>query len=197
MNALQHIQKNLKVPKSQYNDFGGYHFRSAEDIVEAVKPLLSEVNAELIISDSLVELAGSVFVKATATLTQYNSRNVSTENGHHIWQADGFAKHDTEVKGMKAAQITGSASSFARKYALNGLFLIDDVKDADSTNTHGKSDEKKKDLLPKTADLPWLNVGTQEYKTAVDNKTPIEDLRKQFRISKSTEAKLTNDAKKQ
>ena len=127
---LQGIQSSLKAPKGQTNKFGGYAYRSAEDILTAVKPLLDEWNCTLVITDDVVEVGGRVYVKAAAVLAD-------TE-GEYTIQANGFAREAETRKGMDDSQITGSASSYARKYALNGLFAIDDTKDADATNTHGK-----------------------------------------------------------
>ena len=127
---LKGIQSSLKAPKGQTNKFGGYAYRSAEDILTAVTPLLDEWNCTLVITDDVVEVGGRVYVKAAAVLAD-------TE-GEYTIQANGFAREAETRKGMDDSQITGSASSYARKYALNGLFAIDDTKDADATNTHGK-----------------------------------------------------------
>jgi hypothetical protein len=127
---LKGIQSSLKAPKGQTNKFGGYAYRSAEDILTAVKPLLTEWDCTLVISDDVVEVGGRVYVKASAILAD-------TE-GEYSVVANGFARESETRKGMDDSQITGSASSYARKYALNGLFAIDDTKDADATNTHGK-----------------------------------------------------------
>lgn len=127
---LKGIQSSLKAPKGQTNKFGGYAYRSAEDILTAVKPLLDEWNCTLVITDDVVEVGGRVYVKAAAVLAD-------TE-GEYTIQANGFAREAETRKGMDDSQITGSASSYARKYALNGLFAIDDTKDADATNDHGK-----------------------------------------------------------
>lgn len=129
---LRKIQSELKAPKGQTNKFGGYKYRSCEDILTALKPLLAKWNCTIAISDDIVEVGGRVYVKATATLA-------SSENDYSI-NVSGFAREAETKKGMDDAQITGSASSYARKYALNGLFAIDDVKDADATNTHGKGE---------------------------------------------------------
>ena len=127
---LQGIQSSLKAPKGQTNKFGGYSYRSAEDILTAVKPLLSEYSCTLVLSDDIVGVEGRVYVKATAVLAE-------AESAYSI-QVQGFAREAESRKGMDDSQITGSASSYARKYALNGLFAIDDTKDADATNDHGK-----------------------------------------------------------
>lgn len=126
MKTLKKIQKELNCPKNQFNKFGGYNYRNQEDILEAVKPLLGD--AILIVSDEIVEIGGRVYVKATATFVEGEEQIYTTA----------FAREPEAQKGMNDSQITGSASSYARKYALNGLFLIDDVKDADATNTHDK-----------------------------------------------------------
>lgn len=121
MDALKKIQQELKAPKSQFNSFGKYHYRSAEDILEAVKPLLAKHNAVLTLSDDVIEIGGRIYVKATATL-----------KADETVQVTAFAREPLEKRGMDDSQITGTASSYARKYALNGLFLIDDTKDADT-----------------------------------------------------------------
>ena len=132
---LQGIQGSLIAPKGQTNKFGGYKYRSCEDILTALKPLLAEWSCCLIISDEIIEKGSKLFVEATATLYDNDSSDVLLSKGE--------AEHADTKKGMDDAQITGSASSYARKYALNGLFAIDDTKDADATNTHGnKSPEK-------------------------------------------------------
>ncbi len=120
------IQKSLKSPKSQFNKFGGYNYRNQEDILEAVKPLLGDL--VLTMSDEIVEVGGRVYVKSTASLT----------DGEHTVSNQALAREANEQKGMSEAMLTGSSSSFARKYSLNGLFLIDDTKDADDTHTFGK-----------------------------------------------------------
>ena len=127
---LQGIQSFLKSPKGQTNTFGGYRYRSAEDILEALKPLLGEWGCSLVIQDEMVEVGGRVYVKATANLIDNETESVLSTSA--------FAREAEAKKGMDDAQITGSASSYARKYALNGLFAIDDTKDPDATNTHGK-----------------------------------------------------------
>jgi len=128
------IQGELKAPKGQTNKFGGYSYRSAEDILEAVKPLLQKHNCDLTLSDDIVEVGGRVYVKATARLVSHNPFSEV--------ETTAYAREAENKKGMDDAQITGSASSYARKYALNGLFCIDDTKDPDATNTHGKSQPK-------------------------------------------------------
>jgi len=121
------IQASLKAPKGQYNSFGKYKYRSCEDILEAVKPLLREHDVTLTVTDEVVLIGNRYYVKATAEVAHMAAtRSVSA-----------YAREPQDKKGMDDSQITGTASSYARKYALNGLFLIDDTKDADATNTHG------------------------------------------------------------
>lgn len=122
------IQTELKAPKNQYNSFGKYKYRNQEDILEALKPLLAKHQIGLTITDEIKEVGTLVFVEARAIL---HSEGNSVE-------AKAQAGIDPTRKGMDIAQSFGSSSSYARKYALNGLLLIDDTKDADSTNTHGK-----------------------------------------------------------
>ena len=125
---LLKIQNELKVPKTRRNTFGNYNYRSCEDIVDAAKPLCHREGMVLTLSDEVVEVGGRVYVKATAQLIDKDT----------LMQTFGWAREADVQKGMQEAQITGSASSYARKYALNGLFAIDDVADADATNTHDK-----------------------------------------------------------
>lgn len=122
MGKLAEIQSKLKAPKSQYNNFGGYAYRSCEDILEALKPLLLEAGADLVLSDEAIAVGNRVYIKATATF----------RCGDETATGTGFAREAESRKGMDDSQITGTASSYARKYALNGLFLIDDTKDADT-----------------------------------------------------------------
>ena len=130
MKELIEIQAKLNAPKGQYNRFGSYFYRSCEDILAAVKPLLGATNCTLTISDEIISVGERIYVKATATLSNASGECVTTQ---------AFAREESEKKGMDGAQITGAASSYARKYALNGLFAIDDTKDADTTNTHGQT----------------------------------------------------------
>ena len=136
------IQTRLKAPKGQYNSFGKYHYRSCEDILEAVKPLLSEAKAALTVTDRIVQIGDRFYVEATATLRDAESADTISNTAS--------AREDEEKKGMDGSQITGAASSYARKYALNGLFAIDDTKDADSTNTHG-AQPAQTSVAPKSA----------------------------------------------
>jgi len=139
MNILNKIQQELKAPKNQRNTFGNYNYRSCEDILEAVKPLLG--TATLIVEDEIVMLGDRYYVKSTARLS----------DGKETYSASAYARESLDKKGMDTAQITGATSSYARKYALNGLFCIDDTKDADHTETHGK------DTPPNATKSPTTN----------------------------------------
>ena len=133
LQKLSSIQELLKAPKSHHNNFGNYDYRNCEDIQNAVKPLLKQLNAALALSDEIVEIGGWHYVKATATFTDIDSeKNV---------EVTAYAREEEVKTGMDQAQITGAASSYARKYALNGMFLIDDANDPDATN-NGKEDAK-------------------------------------------------------
>ena len=125
MKELISIQSELKAPKSQYNKFGGYKYRKAEDILEAVKPLLTKQKCTLIITDDVVLIGNRIYVKATATIKNEKGECETTT---------GWAREEETKKGMDGSQITGASSSYARKYALNGLFAIDDNADSDTTN---------------------------------------------------------------
>lgn len=144
MIKLVEVQAALKAPKGQYNSFGGYKYRSCEDILEAVKPLLKENGLQLTLTDEPVEVGGRIYIKATAAVT----------DGQAIVKAEGYAREPKEKKGMDESQITGTASSYARKYALNGLFLIDDTKDADATNDHGKGQQQARKAPPRAKAKP-------------------------------------------
>ncbi len=122
--VLNDIQVHLKAPKSQYNSFGKYNYRKCEDILEGIKPLLEKHGATLVITDDVVAVLDRVYVKATAVL--------ALSHDDHCVRSDGFAREPLSRKGMDDSQLTGSTSSYARKYALNGLFCIDDTADADT-----------------------------------------------------------------
>ena len=132
---LTRIQTELKAPKNLYNSFGKYKYRNAEGICEAVKPYLKRENVSLLLSDEMVEVGGRVYVKATATLRDNETGEKESVTAN--------ARESAEKKGMDDSQITGTASSYARKYALNGLFLLDDTKDADSDEYKKENDEKE------------------------------------------------------
>lgn len=149
---LKTIQQELKAPKGQFNSFGGYKYRNCEDILEAVKPLLAKTNTVLTISDELVAVGDRYYVKATATLQECAGESV---------QVTGWAREEETKKGMDGSQITGASSSYARKYALNGLFAIDDTKDSDTTNTGDKAvktaENSKQPTSEQVAELKKFN----------------------------------------
>jgi hypothetical protein len=167
---LLKIQTELKSPKLQRNDFGKYNYRSCEDILEAVKPLLHKYNCCLIITDDIIEVGGRIYVKSTV--------RIENDEGS-IVQASAFAREADIQKGMSEPQITGSASSYARKYALNGLFLIDDTRDDDATNTHGKDKTENKPEEKQKGDLKGALKAILESKTIenLDKICKLIDLR--------------------
>jgi hypothetical protein len=137
MQDLIKIQQELKAPKNQRNNFGNYNYRSCEDILEAVKPLLAKHNCLLTLTDKMVEVGGRVYVEATA---EFASEGFQTT-------VKAYAREAESKKGMDDSQITGAASSYARKYALNGLFCIDDTKDADTQKPPEDTKKEKGDLV--------------------------------------------------
>ena len=154
-NPMVIIQSKLNAPKNQRNNFGNYNYRSCEDILEALKPLLKETGCVLNISDEIQQVSDRIYVKATATLTTPDGKT---------YQSSAFAREPLTKKGMDDAQVTGSASSYARKYALNGLFCIDDNKDADTQKQE-----------PQQAPLPQItDAGTA--KIAIDQCNSENDL---------------------
>jgi len=177
MEKLRKIQAELKAPKNQRNNFGKYNYRSCEDILEAVKPLLDKHKCTLTISDEVREVCGVLFVEAIAFISD------GTDSVHTKAQAG----IDPNRKGMDIAQSFGSSSSYARKYALNGIFLIDDsALDPDATNTHGKG--------AKSTEKCWLNKGTAEFKkvqTYLKGGGNISKVEEKFRISKEVKELLT------
>ena len=147
MKELIEIQSTLNAPKSQYNKFGHFKYRSCEDILAAVKPLLTKCACTLTISDDVVLVGDRIYIKATATLTNgAGEKEITTA----------FAREEIEKKGMDGSQVTGAASSYARKYALNGLFAIDDNKDSDATNTYQQEpqQEAQQDSAPQQTPAP-------------------------------------------
>ncbi|MEE6647957.1 ERF family protein [Limosilactobacillus pontis] len=158
--TLLTVQMELKAPKSQYNKFGGYNYRSTEDILQAVKPLLKKDNDNLSLSDEPIMVGDWHYIKATATFTDKNDKTtVST----------GYAREAANKKGMDDSQITGTASSYARKYALNGLFLIDDTKDADTDEYHNQQQPSSQNQPAQKLPAPQkqmsqLQKNQQEYK---------------------------------
>lgn len=187
MKELIEIQKELKAPKGNYNYFGKYRYRSAEDILESVKPLCHKNGCLLTLSDN-VELIGERFyIKATAKIT----------NGTESIEVTAYAREEETKKGMDGSQITGTASSYARKYALNGLFCIDDTKDADTDEfykqTLVKEESKKKvkesekksaDELSKMKDEDMITAGGADYllNLAIEVKANMDELFKYYKV---------------
>ena len=165
---LNDIQAGLAAPKNQTNTFGGYNYRSCESILEALKPHLKKHELTLTLTDDIISIGDRVYVKATAKLID--------ADGKSVVEASAFARESLSKKGMDDSQITGAASSYARKYALNGMFCIDDTKDADATNDHGKTEGKgqpspkpeyetitKESLATLQAMLDALGVSSADY----------------------------------
>ena len=142
---LMNIQKELKAPKGQYNSFGKYKYRSCEDILESVKPLLEKYKVTIILTDKLEQIGERYYIRAKAILIDTETNN-SIEN-------TAYAREEETKKGMDGSQITGASSSYARKYALNGLFGIDDNKDSDTTNIQSKEEKEDKKASPKQIEL--------------------------------------------
>lgn len=182
---LVNIQGRLKAPKNQRNNFGKYNYRNAEDILEAVKPLLVEHNVTVELDEQIVEILGVAYVQYTTYLT--DGKNETKPRKAH-------AAIDLNRKGMDAAQATGSSSSYAKKYALGALFLLDDTKDPDATNTHGRSTSKT-NAVPKTVSnaLPALKQGTEAFnkvKKALTEGFSMDEVRTRFTVSAEVEKSL-------
>lgn len=178
MKKLIQVQNELKVPKGNVNKFGNYKYRSAEDILEAVKPILLKHECLLTLTDSIQAIGSKLYLVATASI----------ENDENRLSVTGFAEL-SEHKGMSAEQCTGTASSYARKYALNGLFLIDETEaDADSNNMASQP--------AKPVAKPFLERGTIDF-TNVTNallqgKATIEQVKAKFQLLEPMEKELTN-----
>lgn len=177
MKKLIEIQNELKAPKSQYNAFGKYKYRKCEDILEAVKPLLKKHDCELILSDSVNEVGGLIFIEATAIFKHKDEQLVVTAQAGV-----------SERKGMDIAQSFGASSSYARKYALNGLFLIDDNQDADneSPKDESKPVTKKPNLKPNTAE--WENV-----RKALGNGYTWNQVKEKYKVSVGHQAQMEKE----
>lgn len=188
MKRLIEIQQKLKAPKNQYNSFGKYKYRSCEDILEGVKPLLSELGLALVIHDNVQFVEGRFYVVAYASLYD--------EEGKFVVSSTAYAREEETKKGMDGSQVTGAASSYARKYALNGLFAIDDTKDADATNTHDKEPKKEKlndsSIYISLAKLTDLDLIKNFYEENKDKVNEPEKLRQRAR----EQYKAISDAKK-
>lgn len=174
--SIVKIQAELKAPKGQLNKFGNYRYRSAEDIIEAVKPILAKYNYYLVISDAIEHYDDRFYVKAVAALI--NDQN------EVIVRTSGYAREEEVKKGMDAAQITGSASSYARKYALNGLFAIDDTKDADSTNDHKDEigDEKRLQLITMLENTLYDEEKKTKMANLIESYTTWDQYNKAFKV---------------
>ena len=183
MKELIKIQSELKAPKGQFNNFGKYKYRNCEDILEAVKPLLAKYNCLLTISDNTIEIGGVLIINATATIT----------NGEGaIEQVSAQAGIDINRKGMDIAQSFGSSSSYARKYALGGMFLIDDTKDADATNSHGKGAQVQvTNAKPSAAAKPSSSVPDM-FQKAVDRMKEVGTQAKYDEIMKAIGDQLSD-----
>jgi len=157
---LSNVQQKLKAPKNQMNKFGGYKYRSCEDILQAVKPLLASEGLTMTITDELTMIGDRYYIKATVTV-------IDTEEGdtHEVY---GYAREEENKKGMDSMQLTGATSSYARKYALNGMFAIDDTKDSDATNQHGKDKEK-----PKKKSTNHINAIKKTYENNKEKLAPV------------------------
>jgi hypothetical protein len=159
-NKLAEIQAKVKAPKGQFNSFGKYNYRSAEDILEAVKQVVNPMGYSITISDTIINVGDRYYIKATATLS----------NGKETYSTDGYAREEESKKGMDGSQVTGASSSYARKYALNGLFALDDTKDSDATNTHGKEELNNARII-----MPLSG-----WKHLIDSCNTIEELNKLY-----------------
>lgn len=178
MCKLTEIQHRLKAPKGQYNSFGKYKYRSCEDILEAVKPILKDVGCVLTLSDDIVLIGDRYYVKATARIKGPDTDEFVTA----------YAREDLDKKGMDGSQITGTASSYARKYALNGLFCIDDTKDAD-TDEYANQNARKPASAPAPLsapkqDKPIMHQGHDNWEkllqSILDGKATLEAYKKKY-----------------
>lgn len=178
---LAEIQSKVKANKNQYNSFGKYYYRSAEDIIEATKKIINPMGFHLIIEDKIVQVGERYYIMAKATIS----------NGIEEYSAVANAREEESKKGMDASQLTGSTSSYARKYALNGLLALDDTKDSDATNMHGKTKESVSDK------------DIKEYKYLLDQIVDITSLREVWEDlpdewkSDANILKMTNEKKNQ
>ena len=197
---LMLIQASLKAPKNQKNAFGGYNYRSCEDILEAVKPLLYDTQTTLTVSDEMVAVGDRIYVKATAVLKDAETWEIIESN-------TAYARESESKKWMDDSQITWATSSYARKYALNGLFCIDDVKDADATNDHGKSKSIEKavsnteKVLKANEDNPqwWFQKAVSNTKfmqNCLDEDDFINKIKGKYTVDEITEWQLRDAYKK-
>lgn len=186
LKRVELLQSELKAPKNNYNNFGKYKYRSCEDIFEAVKPLTKKYNLVLHVSDDLMVLDDkNAYVRATATLTDI-------ETPSYTLSSAGWARIDGSKKGMDAAQITGSASSYARKYALNGLLLIDDTKDSDYTNTGDKQEPQPYQRKAEASESPRRKAALQLWEARGQDARKLQDY--VFKNTGKTISKKTKDS---
>lgn len=189
---LKEIQQKLKAPKSQYNSFGKYNYRNCEDILEGLKPLLSEQNCTVHITDEIVLIGERYYLKATVHF-------VDNESGEEV-TTTAYAREDNEKKGIDRAQLTGATSSYARKYALNGMFAIDDTKDSDYLNngkdTSDKKDPKKEPEKPLDWRHEYMNIcaekGIDSVKYATEHKITKSTTQEEFKAICGVLKKITN-----
>ena len=188
---LMIIQQDLIAPKNQYNSFGKYNYRSCEDILERLKPCLKKVKAVVTMSDEIIEISGRHYVRSTAYLHD-------TESDAYV-QNSAYAREEESKKGMDASQVTGSASSYARKYALNGLFCIDDVKDADTRDNRQKDAEQQKSFEDTERRIASQLISSTKVKALrklfIENgiaETKVLSLYKVNSLEEFTEAKYSN-----
>ena len=168
---LSEIQVKLKATKDLYNSFGRYSYRSAESILEAMKPLLDEYKVALVINDDIVMIGERYYVKATARL-------IDGETGEYV-EATAFAREDESKKGQDLSQLTGSTSSYARKYAMNGLLAIDDNKDSDDLNKHGK-DTIKVNMTPALSEAQLKRLYAIGNKAGIKKEVLDSTVKKSF-----------------
>lgn len=168
------IQHKLKAPKGQYNSFGKYNYRSCEDILEGVKPLLKEHNLALLIDDEIVQIGERYYVKATAKIT----------DGREFVSATAYAREPDTKKGMDESQITGATSSYARKYALNALLCIDDTKDADTMDNSKKSVQQTQETV-----YNWNSLKTRAVQGGISEDDLVHYVTETFKVSKPSELK--------
>ena len=194
---LKEVQNELKAPKSKYNSFGKYNYRSCEDILEAVKPILKAKRLAMTVKDDVFNIGDRFYIMATVTVFDCESEEKVTTTA--------YAREDADKKGMDGSQITGSSSSYARKYALNGMFAIDDTKDADSWNTHDKDrtvekKEAERATEEQVAKLRALYKGKEDKLTELLDKyditNPVQFKRMEIQsVIDKLEAKLKQASK--
>ena len=168
------IQSELKAPKGQYNSFGKYNYRSCEDILEGVKPLLTKHGLVLTIQDSIDLIGDRFYVKATATIT----------DGKEQLSTSAYARESLDKKGMDASQVTGATSSYARKYALNGLLAIDDTKDADTMDNSKKPVQQTQESV-----YNWNSLKTRAVQGGISEEELVHYVTETFKVSKPSELK--------